>query len=61
MWGVFRFKEGLGGHVMRGLGAWDYPVSLPVYTLYTKTLPQILNIMRMRGKTRIKQALNSIN
>ncbi len=31
MWGVYRFKEGLGGEVVRFIGAWDYPVN-PVYT-----------------------------
>ena len=24
MWGVYRFKEGLGGKVVRTLGAWDF-------------------------------------
>lgn len=56
LWGVFRFKEGLGGIVIRTLGAWDYPVNPFLYKIYTKTLPKILNIMRMRGRTQIKKA-----
>ncbi len=27
MWGVYRFKEGLGGQVVRTLGAWDFAPS----------------------------------
>ncbi len=58
MWGVFRFKEGLGGTVFRGLGAWDYTPSPVLYRLYTQTLPRVLDIMRARGKSRTRQALN---
>jgi lipid II:glycine glycyltransferase (peptidoglycan interpeptide bridge formation enzyme) len=55
LWGVYRFKEGLGGQVMRGLGAWDLPVRRVVYRLYTQTLPRILDIMRRRGKERTRR------
>ena len=49
MWGVFRFKRGLGGEVSRTIGAWDYPVKPLYYKLYTQTLPRILNLMRRRA------------
>lgn len=55
MWGVFRFKEGLGGKVIRTSGAWDYPVRPLVYRLYTRVLPRILDMMRSRGKARTRQ------
>lgn len=55
MWGVYRFKEGLGGTVTRGLGAWDYPVRPFLYHLYTRVLPSILDFMRWRGKARTQQ------
>ncbi len=55
MWGVFRFKEGLGGRVVRTLGAWDYPVKPWLFTLYTRTLPRLLDGMRRRGKQRTRQ------
>jgi len=55
MWGVFRFKEGLGGQVVRTLGAWDFPASPMLYKLYTRTLPRILDVMRTRGKARVKR------
>jgi peptidoglycan pentaglycine glycine transferase (the first glycine) len=50
MWGVFRFKQGLGGRVIRTIGAWDKPTHAGMYTLYTKILPRILDSMRRRGR-----------
>jgi lipid II:glycine glycyltransferase (peptidoglycan interpeptide bridge formation enzyme) len=57
MWGVFRFKEGLGAEVVRTVGAWDYPVNPWVYRLYTRTLPLILNWMRRRGKAQTRRTV----
>ena len=51
MWGVYRFKEGFNGTTTRHLGAWDYTPRPFLYTLYTRTLPKILDLMRSRGKT----------
>ena len=50
MWGVFRFKEGLGGQVSRTLGAWDLPIRPTLYRLYAQTLPRLLDVMRRRGR-----------
>jgi peptidoglycan pentaglycine glycine transferase (the first glycine) len=55
LWGVFRFKEGLGGRVVRTLGAWDYPTRPVIYRLYTQILPRLLDVMRRRGKDRTRQ------
>jgi peptidoglycan pentaglycine glycine transferase (the first glycine) len=55
MWGVFRFKEGLGGRVIRTIGAMDYPFNKILYTLYTKIMPGILSLMRSRGRRRTLQ------
>ena len=55
----FRFKEGLGGQVVRALGAWDYVPNSFWYSLYTKVVPRILDQMRRRGKSRVKQGLGS--
>jgi len=57
LWGVYRFKEGLGGTVHRYLGAWDLPTNRILYRLYSKTLPGLLDIMRMRGKATTKQVI----
>lgn len=55
MWGVFRFKEGLGGQVVRTAGAWDYPARPIVYFAYTRVLPRILDFMRHRGRAHTRQ------
>jgi len=55
MWNVFRFKEGLGGQVIRTMGAWDYPPHPWLYRLYTKTLRHILDVMRRAGKAKAKR------
>lgn len=57
LWGVFRFKEGLGGTVSRTIGAWDFTPNPRLYTLYTVVLPRVMEFMRVRGKARTKQSL----
>jgi len=57
MWGVFRFKQGLGGQVVRTLGAWDYTPKPFWYKIYSEILPRVLDVMRSRGKSRTQQAL----
>jgi len=34
LWGVYRFKRGFGGRLMRSLGAWDRPYRQPAYAAY---------------------------
>ncbi|WP_162787648.1 lipid II:glycine glycyltransferase FemX [Anaerolinea thermolimosa] len=55
MWGVFRFKEGLGARVVRTLGAWDYTARPLSYRMYTQILPRVLEWMRRRGKARTRR------
>jgi lipid II:glycine glycyltransferase (peptidoglycan interpeptide bridge formation enzyme) len=57
MWGVYRFKEGLGGKVVRTLGAWDFAPNPFWYKLYSEIIPRALDVMRSRGKARTKQSL----
>jgi lipid II:glycine glycyltransferase (peptidoglycan interpeptide bridge formation enzyme) len=59
MWGVFRFKEGLGGRVIRTIGAWDFPARPGLYHLYTSIMPRIQAMMRLRGRQRTTQEINS--
>ena len=59
MWGVYRFKDGLGGQVVCTLGAWDYPVRPLLYKLYSQVLPRILDVMRRRGKSETKRGLSA--
>ena len=58
MWGVWKFKEGFNGTVIRTPGALDYAPSPLRYRLYTLVLPRVLNVMRRRGKTQTKQVLS---
>jgi len=46
LWGVFRFKQGLGGTVQRTIGAWDYVPRKGLYFLYQQILPRISNWRR---------------
>jgi lipid II:glycine glycyltransferase (peptidoglycan interpeptide bridge formation enzyme) len=57
LWGVFRFKLGLGGVVHRTIGAWDLPIRPVLYRLYTHLLPRLLAIMRRRGQARTQQSI----
>ena len=57
LWRVYRFKEGLGGKVLRTLGAWDFAPSPLWYKLYSEIIPRVLDVMRSRGKTKTKQSL----
>lgn len=58
MWGVYRFKEGLGGQVVRTAGAWDYPSQPLFYRMYTQVLPRLLDIMRRRGKKQTRREVS---
>ncbi len=55
--GVFRFKQGFGGEVIRTMGAWDYPIQKTAYQIYTVILPKVLNILRRRSRVRNRQML----
>jgi peptidoglycan pentaglycine glycine transferase (the first glycine) len=57
LWGVFRFKEGLGGYVLRTIGAWDFTPSPMSYKLYTEILPRVMDIMRAQGKARTRNSI----
>lgn len=57
LWGVYRFKEGLGGKVARHIGAWDLPVRPAHYWLYTRIAPRVLDWMRRRGKSQTRRAM----
>lgn len=48
LWGVWRFKAGFNGELLRTLGAWDYPANPLGYTLYTVARPRLLALLRRR-------------
>ena len=59
MWGVYRFKEGLGGELIRTLGAYDFTPNKFWYKLYADIMPRVLDVMRSRGKEKTKQGLSA--
>ncbi|MBL8089728.1 MAG: peptidoglycan bridge formation glycyltransferase FemA/FemB family protein [Anaerolineales bacterium] len=58
MWGVYRFKEGLGGEVLRTLGAYDFAPNKILYKLYADIMPRVLDVMRSRGREKTRQSLD---
>ncbi len=58
MWGVYRFKEGLGAKVVQTTGALDYPVSKIKYKIIQELLPRIQNITRIIRRRQIKNELS---
>jgi len=59
MFGVFRFKEGLGASVLRTCGAWDYVIDPIGYFLYQTLLPKLLNILRRNRKAETRQEIGA--
>ena len=55
LWGVYRFKRGLGGQVFRTIGAWDKPLRPFLFALYAQVWPRVMNLMRSRGRLRTQQ------
>jgi len=57
MWGVFKFKQGLGGKLIKTIGAWDYPVNNLAYNIYNYLIPKILSLFRLIRKQQLKQEI----
>jgi peptidoglycan pentaglycine glycine transferase (the first glycine) len=55
MYGVYRFKEGLGAQLLCTNGAWDYPNNSFLYFTYHQVIPRVLNVMRFIRRRQIKQ------
>lgn len=55
---VYRFKQGLGGRVVRHIGAWDRPIKPLAYYLYTQLLPRLLALRRYQSKKQTAQIAN---
>ncbi|HJX41784.1 MAG TPA: peptidoglycan bridge formation glycyltransferase FemA/FemB family protein [Anaerolineales bacterium] len=57
LWGLYRFKVGFGGELLRTIGAWDFPLRPPLFWLYRQVLPRVLAVMRSRGRRRTQALL----
>ena len=58
MWGVYRFKIGLGGQTVCTAGAYDCIVRPFWYFIYAKAMPAFLNFLRKRGKKLTETAVS---
>ncbi len=59
MWGVFRFKQGLGGEVVRTIGAWDLALRPFWFRMYSQLLPRWLDWLRQKGFARTRKVLQN--
>jgi peptidoglycan pentaglycine glycine transferase (the first glycine) len=50
MWGVVRFKVGMGGRLARGVGAWDLAANRVASQLYRAVMPRYLGWLRSRNR-----------
>jgi lipid II:glycine glycyltransferase (peptidoglycan interpeptide bridge formation enzyme) len=57
LWGVYRFKRGLGGAVLRTPGAYDLPLRPGLYALYARVLPWFMALWRRRGRAETRRDL----
>lgn len=46
LWGVFQFKRGFRGQVIRHIGAWDYAPNRLTYAAYTQAWPRLRGLLR---------------
>jgi peptidoglycan pentaglycine glycine transferase (the first glycine) len=63
LWGVYRFKQGFGGQVMRYVGAWDLPINPVGYKLYDFGLAvreKIAESKRLREWRALKQTVGRL-
>ncbi len=56
LWGVYKFKEGFGGQVVRTVGAWDFALKPTLYRITTIFLPKILEFLRRNARKQLSAA-----
>jgi peptidoglycan pentaglycine glycine transferase (the first glycine) len=54
MWGVYRFKDGFGGQIVRTIGAWDYVLKPNLYHFSMILLPKLLLFLRNKARRQMK-------
>jgi lipid II:glycine glycyltransferase (peptidoglycan interpeptide bridge formation enzyme) len=52
LWGVYRFKRGFGGEVVRFVGAYDYVYSAKRYNLWIRSVPLVRQFISKVGRVR---------
>lgn len=53
LWGVWRFKEGLGARLVPHIGAYDYPAFSFLYWVYGVAVPKYLSLLRRQGQKQL--------
>lgn len=61
LWGVYRFKQGFGGRVVRMVGAWDKPIQQPGAQLYFAGLTALRWKNELATKVRARLADQAAN
>ena len=57
MWGVYKFKLGLGGELVQTVGAWDFSSKKILNYLYKIILPNLLKVLRFFGRKETKVSI----
>lgn len=57
LWGVFRFKQGFNGSVVRTIGAWDYIRTPFLYNLYNLAMKIFHSVSRILRRKKIQNEL----
>jgi peptidoglycan pentaglycine glycine transferase (the first glycine) len=57
LWGVYRFKQGLGCEAVQRLGAYDFAFKKFAYKIFNRIIPGLLSITRKYRKAQQKQEL----
>jgi lipid II:glycine glycyltransferase (peptidoglycan interpeptide bridge formation enzyme) len=58
LWGVYSFKQGFGGRLVRHIGAWDQTPRPLLYRAYHLALPRLLGAMRVMARRRIRSEMS---
>jgi lipid II:glycine glycyltransferase (peptidoglycan interpeptide bridge formation enzyme) len=58
MWGVYRFKQGLGAEAVQRIGAFDLPLKKNTYKIFIEIIPRLQTILRRVRRGQQNQELN---
>jgi len=58
LWGVYRFKKGMGGKLVRFIGSYDLPFNKMSYLLFDKLIILFQNAVRLLKKGTISDSLS---
>ena len=61
LWGVYRFKQGFGGEVVRYVGAWDKPLQTAGFRAYQLGLTLREQPARLRGFEPVQATLSAVS